>query len=381
MANSFSCGGKVFSSNHPLIIAELGTSHGGNLDRAFEMIDAVSGVGCDAVKVQIVYADEILHPKSGKVKLPCGEVLLYERFKALEVPLSFYKKIREYAHKKHLMFSASVFGMKSLGDLSSLSPEFFKVASPELNHYPLIKEIAKKNMPIILSTGVSRLGDIEYAIDEIRRVNKNAPLAILHCITSYPAPETEYNISLIENLSRIFSVPTGLSDHSLHPFFVPLLSLAFSSCIIEKHLCLSKNEEGLDDKIALEPDDFSLMCNVLRKMEDARKEEIIQYLLLQGFNREKIDSVIGIGNKKLAASEEKNYDRTNRSLHYVRDLKKGHTLKKDDVIIVRTEKVLSVGISPMFYNIAVGAVLQKDVMGGEGLSFDDIIARGEADER
>jgi len=381
MTNSFSCGGKVFSSGHPLIIAELGTSHKGKLEKAFNMIDAVADSGCDAVKVQIVYADEILHPKSGKVKLPCGDVLLYERFKELEAPLSFYKKIREYAHKKRLMFSASVFGMKSLKDLFALSPEFFKLASPELNHYPLIREMAKKDVPIVLSTGVSRLADIEYAISEIRRVNEGLPLAILHCITSYPAPEREYNVSVIENLSRIFSIPTGLSDHSLHPFFIPLLSLAFSSCIIEKHLCLSKNEDGLDDKIALEPNDFSLMCKVLRKMEGQNKDAIIQSLLNEGFSRDRIEKAIGEGDKRLARSEEQNYDRTNRSLHYVRDLKKGCILKKDDVLIVRTEKVLSVGLSPKFYDVVLGAVLQKDVKGGEGISFDDIIARGDEDER
>jgi len=380
MVNKFSCGGKVFSSDHPLIIAELGTSHRGELDRAFKMIDALKDSGCDAVKVQIVYADEILHPKSGKVGLPCGDVLLYDRFKELESPLSFYKKIRDYARKAGLMFSASAFGMRSLEDLSSLSPEFFKLASPELNHYPLIREMAKKNVPIILSTGVSRLADIECAISEVRRVNESLPLAILHCITSYPAPEAEYNVSVIENLSRIFYIPAGLSDHSLHAFFVPLLSLAFSSSIIEKHFCLSKNEDGLDDKIALEPDDFSLMCRELRNMEGKGRNAIIQRLLDEGISRDKIEKAIGRGDKRLARSEKENYDRTNRSLHYAKDLKKGSILKEEDVLIVRTEKVLSVGLSPKFYDVVVGAVLQKDVMGGAGLYFDDIIARGDEGE-
>ncbi len=375
MSVEFKCGGKVFSSNHPLIIAEVGTSHMGSLDKAFKMIDSVANSGCDAVKFQIVYADEILHPKSGYVKLPGGNVLLYERFKQLEKPVTFYKKIRDYTKSKGLMFSASVFGLKSCKDLAILEPDFFKIASPELNYLLLIKEVAKKGLPLILSTGVSRLCDIENAIEAVRFVNKDLPLAILHCITSYPAPESEYNISLIENLSRIFAIPVGLSDHSLHPFFVPVLSLAFSSCIIEKHLCLSKLEEGLDDKIALEPSEFCLMCKALRKMEGGSKEEIIKYLNDEGIEMESIKKVIGKGEKRLALSETQNYERTNRSLHYVSDMKKGEVIKKEDIVIVRTEKVLSVGISPTFYETLIGSSLQKDIKAGDGVRFEDVIAR------
>lgn len=377
MELGFAIGNEVFSAQHPLIIAEIGTSHAGDIHKAFEMIDDAVEAGCDAVKFQIVYADEILHPNSGCVKLPQGDVLLYDRFKLLELPVSFYAELADYARKKGVMFSASVFGERSFEDLLTLQPDFFKVASPELNYCSLIKDIAKCNVPLILSTGVSRLSDIESAIEAVRLISPNLPLAILHCITSYPAPESEYNVSLIENLSNIFGIPVGLSDHSLHPFFIPCLSLAFSSSIIEKHICQCKNEKGLDDKIALEPNEFKLMCDSIREVEGKTKEEIIEYLLSKDIGKKNIFAAIGNGVKFLAPSELRNYERTNRSIHYVHDMKAGTPIKKEDICIVRTEKVLTVGLSPSMYDVALDSVLQRDVKAGEGVQFDDIIQKKE----
>ncbi|MGP1438852.1 MAG: N-acetylneuraminate synthase family protein [Treponema sp.] len=372
----FAINGKVFSNKHPLIIAEIGTSHMGDIHRAFEMIDNAAWAGCDAVKFQIVYADEILHPNSGYVRLPQGDVILYDRFKLLELPSYFYAELADYARKKNVMFSASVFGEQSFQDLLNLQPDFFKVASPELNYHTLIKSIAKCNIPLILSTGVSRLSDIESAIEAVRSVAPNLSLAILHCITSYPAPESEYNISLIENLSNIFGISVGLSDHSLHPFFIPALSLGFSSSIIEKHICKCRNEKGLDDKIALEPKDFKLMCETIREVEGRNREEIITYLINNGIKEKSIFEAIGTGVKFLAPSELNNYERTNRSLHYVHDMKAGSSIKKEDICIVRTEKVLSVGLPPKMTDVVLNAILQHDVKAGEGVQFDDIIQKG-----
>ena len=366
---------KVFSSRHPLIIAEIGTAHAGDIHKAFKMIDYAVWAGADAVKFQIVYADEILHPNSGYVRLPQGDVLLYDRFKLLELPPSFYAKLADYAQKKGIMFSASVFGERSFQDLLVLQPDFFKVASPELNYHSLIKDIAKCGIPLVLSTGVSRLSDIESAIEVVHSVSPKLTVAILHCITSYPAPEAEYNVSLIENLTNIFGIPVGLSDHSLHPFFIPALSLAFSSCIIEKHICQCRNEKGLDDKIALEPNDFKLMCKTIREVEGKNRQEIIDYLLKQDIKEKSIFNAIGNGVKFLAPSEFQNYERTNRSIHYVHDMKAGTSIRKEDICIVRTEKILSVGLFPNMYDVILHSVLQRDVKAGEGVQFDDIIKK------
>ena len=254
----FEAGSQVFSKNKPLIIAEIGTSHNGSLDKARALVDAACEAGADAVKFQIVYAAEILHPETGSVLLPTGKIELYRRFCELEVPEEFYKEIAVYAKNKGLLFSATPFGIRSCRELLLLRPDFIKIASPELNYTQLLKFAAGFDLPIILSTGVSLLCDIEKALTTVRSVNGNLQTALLHCVTAYPAPESDYNISLIKNLANIFNTPAGLSDHSMDPVLVPLLSIAQGGLIIEQHICLSRKENGLDDPVALEPAMFKI---------------------------------------------------------------------------------------------------------------------------
>ena len=159
-----------------LIIAEIGTSHEGSLEKARLLVDAAADSGADAIKFQWVYADEILHPKTGFVKLPTGNIPLYERFRQLECPVDFYRQMIDYVHSKGCKFCCSPFGLRSLKELLSLKPDILKVASPELNHYPMLKEIARYRkeqvargetpVPVVLSSGVSKMEDIRKACDE-----------------------------------------------------------------------------------------------------------------------------------------------------------------------------------------------------------------------
>lgn len=355
-----------------LIIAEIGTSHCGSLEKAKKLIDAAKDAGASAVKFQIVYADELLHPKTGFVSLPTGKISLYERFKSLEVHPSFYEEVRSYANEKKLLFGASPFGLKSLNELLSLKPHFIKIASPELNHFPLLKEVSKIHLPIILSTGVSKIADIERALDCFP--NKKEQIYLAHCITSYPAPEDEYNLFLLKSLNKIFGLSTGVSDHSVDPILVPTLSALLGTEVIEKHICLSKDEEGLDDPVALTPSEFKLMVDSIHNAIQNPEESLKNLETVYGEAR--IQKVLGTGEKILAPSEEANYTRTNRSLHYMKDLQKGAVLSKKDFAILRTEKELSVGESPAFFEIFENAILQNDVSSGEGVLFSHVIAKG-----
>lgn len=370
-----------------LVIAEIGTSHQGSLEKAYELIDAAYEAGADVVKFQWVYADEILHPDTGFVNLPTGNIALYQRFKQLECNIDFYKDCLAYVHKKNLLFSCSPFGIKSLNDLLSINPDIIKIASPELNHFPMLEELAsyrkkqvergEKAIAVILSSGVSKLRDIEKALEIIGKEN----VSLLHCITSYPAPENEYNLSLIQNLKNIFGIECGVSDHSLNPILVPALSVASGGTIIEKHITLSKKTSGLDDPVALEKEDFALMVHIFNQSitsishygEKLGKNRIIEQISEQ-FGIEKVNEVLGDGVKKLAPSEEKNYGRTNRSLHYMKDFPQGYVIKKEDLGVLRTEKVLSVGISPEFYNLLPGKKLSKKVISGQGVELSDFMS-------
>ena len=196
-------------------------------------------------------------------------------------------------------------------------------------------------IPLVLSSGVSRLGDIERAMAATEAV---AERILLHCVTSYPAPETDYNLRLLGRLSGVFGIPTGVSDHSLDPVLVPALAVCEGAAMIEKHICLSRNDPGLDDPVALPPDQFAALCKAVR--EAARRgPEATREALTKEYGAEKTEAVLGDGIKRLAPSERANYGRTNRSLHFTRDMRAGETLTGADVAPVRTEKVLRVVIT------------------------------------
>lgn len=359
------------TSSHTFIIAEIGTAHSGSFEKAKELVDAAVYAGADCVKFQIVYAHEILHPDTGFVQLPTGNIPLYKRFKELEVSLDFYRMCNDYCKKRNILFSASPFGLQSLKELADLNPAAIKIASPELNHFPLLQVINDNynNFPLILSSGVSKLSDIEKALEATECVKTRA---LLHCITAYPAPEEEYNLKLIKNLSSIFGVPVGVSDHSMHPVLVPVISVACGGSIIEKHICLSRKDSGLDDPVALEPDDFAKMVKAVRKAEKQTSAEIIAEMS-SGYGEEKVLRILGTGKKELAPAEKQNYTRTNRSIHFMRSMKKGEVISANDIAVLRTEKILSPGISPEFYNTILGAELARDVQNGNGLVWSDVI--------
>ena len=372
------------------VIAEIGTSHQGSIEKAKQLVDCAAEAGADAVKFQWVYAREILHPKTGFVTLPAGNVPLYQRFEELECSVDFYTAMLDYAHQKKVKFICSPFGLQSLQELLSIGPDAVKIASPELNHYPMLKALADfrkkqkeaggKMVDLIVSSGVSTLSDIEKALDILGKEG----VTLLHCITSYPAPEEEYNLSLIKNLSSIFGVPCGVSDHSLDPVLVPSLSVALGGTMIEKHITISRRTSGLDDPVALEGEQFALMVHCVHQTQSCMNrygiEKGLQVAISQlseSYGYQKVMDCIGNGKKTLAPAEKANYGRTNRSLHYMKSLKKGHKVCESDVSVLRTEKVLSVGIGPEFLDYVEGAVLSKDVEDGDGVQFHDFFVREE----
>ena len=365
------------------IIAEIGTSHEGSIEKARELVDAAAWAGADTIKFQWVYADEILHPDTGFVKLPTGNIRLYDRFKQLECPVSFYKEMVDYVHSKGCKFCCSPFGLRSLRELLELKPDYVKVASPELNHFPMLKALADYraragavNVPVILSSGVSKLEAIKNAIDIVGTDN----VSLLHCITSYPAPENEYNLKVISTLSNQFKIECGVSDHSLDPVLVPVLSVACGGTVIEKHITLSRETMGLDDPVALEPEQFALMVHTVHQTEatfrhygsELGMERTVAQLGEQ-FGTDRVKAVLGDGIKRLAPAEEANYGRTNRSLHFMRDMKKGEVIGENDVAVLRTEKVLTPGLTPDYLEKVIGARLTKDVTSGAGVQLDFIL--------
>ncbi|HCC36120.1 MAG TPA: spore coat protein [Treponema sp.] len=365
-------------AGNPLLIAELGTSHGGDIVKAREMIAAAGEAGAGCVKFQMVFADEILHPDTGEVALPGGKIRLYDRFKQLESPVEFFAEVKEYAEARGLLFLCTPFGLKSADLLRQLNPKIVKIASPELNYTRLLEHISQWGLPVLLSSGVSLLGDIEEALaalhfheNETGQAADGVPVCLLHCVTSYPAPETDYNLRVLKNLSGIFGVPAGVSDHSMDPELVPVLALGQGAAVIEKHFCLSRGDSGLDDPIALPPPLFARMVQAVRAAQKAGPEETLAALIRER-GGETIERILGTGVKRLAPSERANYRRTNRSLHALRDIAEGEIIGADDIGVFRTEKILRPGLPPRWETLVAGRKARSFIPRGEGIRFQDI---------
>jgi N-acetylneuraminate synthase len=350
-----------------LIVAEAGSAHQGELSRAFRLIDAAAGAGADCVKFQVIFADEIVHPGTGSIELPGGSTPIYQRFRQVERDPDFYARLKEYTERRGLLFLCSAFGLRSAGLLRDLGVGAVKVASPELNHFPLLRELAGFGLPLIISTGVSTLSDIDRAL-----MAAGPLVLLLHCITSYPAPEEEYNLRVIPNLRGIFGVPVGVSDHSRDPLLVPGLAVTLGACVIEKHLSLSTADGGLDDPIALEPDAFARMSAGIRRVEGMDPGEGRAWLEGE-YGAERFRSVLGDGVKRLAPSERRYYRTTNRSLHAVEEIVVGQPIREGNLCIVRSESNLRPGLGPEHLELVVGRTAQRTVPAGEGITWEDIL--------
>ncbi|MDR2095712.1 MAG: N-acetylneuraminate synthase family protein [Treponema sp.] len=372
----FEVNGLVYGPRKVLVIAELGTAHGGDPVKAGELIAAAAEAGADCIKFQMVYADEILHPKTGEVPLPGGRISLYERFRQLERSPDFYAELKARTEALGLLFLCTPFGPRSLRELSRLQPALLKIASPELNYTRLLKEAAACRIPLLLSSGVSRLSDIEDALSIVHdewalQGGPSHAVCLMHCITSYPAPETEYNLKVLQSLSAVFGVSAGLSDHSLDPELVPGLAAALGAAAIEKHFCLSRSDPGLDDPIALPPPDFKRMTAAIRRASAADTETFIGELARER-GEALVEAVLGSGVKRLAPSEKANYERTNRSIHALRDIAPGETITAGTIRVLRTEKILHPGLPPAWEDRILGRVARTFIPAGEGIRFEDI---------
>lgn len=370
MSREFRLGGVRYSALKPLVIAEIGTAHGGERGRGYELIDAALEAGADCVKFQHVYADEIIHPKTGLVPLPGGPIPLYQRFRQLECGPDFLADMKERVESRGGHFLCTPFGLRSAGELAALGVQAFKIASPELNHLPLLDAVAGYGKPCILSSGVSRLADIEAALD---RWTDPQPghLALLHCVTAYPAPAEDYNLRVLPLLSGLFGLTVGVSDHSKEAELVPLLALSQGAVIVEKHICLSRQADGLDDPIALEPEAFAAMCGLLRRLAPAGSEASLREAEAR-FGGQRVAAVLGDGRKRLAASEAANYLRTNRSIHATRSIRRGEVLDHTKLALLRTEKVLRPGLSPALLPVVLGRQAGRDIEDGQGLEWADL---------
>ena len=249
MAASFSVGDRRYGSGKALVVAEIGTGHGGDLAKARELIAAAAESGADCVKFQCVFADEIIHPNTGLVPLPGGSIALYDRFLELEEDEDFYAAAKECAESRGLVFLCTPFGLRSARLLRRIGCEAMKVASPELNHFPFSTSWLPTACPSSSRAGSPRwptstapsaaFGRLAGAR---RRRSSDSPSSTASPPTP-PRPRSTTS-ALLTSLGSLFGLPVGVSDHSLDPVLVPALSIAAGGIIVEKHICLSRDDRA-----------------------------------------------------------------------------------------------------------------------------------------
>ena len=258
-------GKNIIGSGHPVyIIAELSANHGQKIERAIELIKLARVAGANAIKLQTYTADTITlgvdSPLFTKGKGSAWEGrTLYDLYKEAYTPWEWQPKLKEIANDLGMDLFSSPFDFTAVDFLEEMRVPAHKIASFELVDIPLIQKVGSTGKPIIMSTGMANLSEIEEAI-AVARDCGNEQIALLHCVSSYPADPSDMNLRTIPNLAEVFDVPVGLSDHTLG-VAVPVAAVALGACIVEKHITLSRSEPGPDSGFSLEPNEFKQMVD------------------------------------------------------------------------------------------------------------------------
>lgn len=319
------------------IIAEAGVNHNGNIDLAKELIRKGAEAGVDAVKFQTFKAETLVTKKAKKAEYQIentgnSEDSQYEMIKELELDYGIHEELKAFAESKGVEFLSSAFDLDSIDLLDKLGMKFFKVPSGEITNYPYLKKIAQKGKPVVLSTGMSNLGDIEKALVVLEN-NGATKITVLHCNTEYPTSMEDVNLLAMNTIKNAFDIEIGYSDHTLG-IEVPISAVALGARIIEKHFTLDKTMEGPDHKASLEPNELKTMVKSIRNIEKA----------------------LGDGVKKPTPSEKKNIPIARKSIVAKTDIQKGENFTEENLTVKRPGE----GINPMEWNNIIGKTAVKD---------------------
>lgn len=334
---------KIGLDHPPYIIAELSANHNGSMETALEIIKQAKLCGADAVKLQTYKADTItLNSRNEEFMIRGGlwdGQSLYELYEKAHLPWDWHKPLFEYARELGITIFSSPFDNTAVDLLEDLNTPAYKIASFEAIDLPLIKYVASTGKPMIISTGMADAEEIQEAIDAARSGGCKE-LAILHCVSGYPAPSEDYNLLTIPDMINRFGLVTGLSDHTLDNT-TAITSVALGASIIEKHFTLNRDGGGPDDSFSLEPKDLTALCRDSKTAWQALGK-------------------VDYGRK---ASEQGNI-KFRRSLYFVKDLKAGDIITEDAVRSVRP----GFGLAPKFLDEVIGKKVNKDVFKNTSVS-------------
>lgn len=328
-----------------IIIAEAGVNHNGSYELAIKMVDEAKRAGADYVKFQTAKPELVIStfaPKAEYQKETTGAAeSQLEMCKAIHLPLTDYKPLKEYCDKVGIGFMSTPFDLVSIDVLEPLDMDYYKIPSGEITNLPYLRKIASKHRPVILSTGMCEVEEVEAALQVLEQGGvKRSDIIVLHCNTEYPTPMADVNLRAMDDLRRSLGVEVGYSDHT-KGIEVPIAAVALGATVIEKHFTLDKAMEGPDHKASLEPDELKAMVDAIRNIEQA----------------------LGDGHKHVSPSERKNMDIARKSIVAARDIRKGEVLTEENI----TTKRPGNGISPMRWDSVIGTTAIRD------FGYDELI--------
>lgn len=337
---AFAINGRSIGSDHPpYIIAELSANHNGSIERAFETIKAAHESGAHAIKIQTYTADTMTIDCDREEFMIRGGLWdgykLYDLYKWAETPFEWHQAIFEYASKLGITIFSTPFDETAVDLLESLNAPAYKIASFEATDLPLIRYVASKGKPMIMSTGMCSEEEIAEAVAAAREGGCE-DLVLLHCISSYPAPMDQANLAQMAGLAERFNTIPGLSDHTLGTT-VSVAAVALGACVIEKHFTISRDDKGPDSEFSIEPEELQRLC---KDSYDAWSA-----IGKKGFERQKAEE----GNKQFR-----------RSVYFVKNLKAGDVIKPTDIRRIRP----GVGLAPKYFDQLIGKTVKVDVAFG-----------------
>ena len=329
------------------IVAELSANHNGSKGLAVETIKAAKKAGANAVKLQTYKPDTItIDCDNEYFQINHGTVwdgrTLYDLYSESYTPWEWHKDLFEIARKEGIVCFSSPFDKSAVDLLEILNCPIYKIASPEITDIPLIEYVARKGKPVILSTGISRLEDIDLAVNTIRGTGNNQ-IYVLKCTSEYPTPPEEANLLTISNIGVTFGVTPGLSDHTLG-IEAPIVAVAFGAKIIEKHFILDKAARGLDASFSIDFNEFKRMVEAIRKAE----------------------KLIGTISYDLTPRIEKIREKGARSIFVIKSIRKGEVLTEENIKSIRP----GYGLHPKYLKDVLGKKARVDIERGTPLSTD-----------
>lgn len=326
------------------IIAEAGVNHNGSLDMAFRLVDAARAAGADWVKFQTFSASKIATRSapmaSYQARNQGGGDSQYEMLKKLELPLEAFGELSAYCRSSGIRFMSTPFDIEAAHYLAGIGMDTLKIPSGEITNLPFLRELGRMELPVILSTGMADLGEVEDAVAVLEKAGTPlGRMTILHCTTEYPAPADEINLRAMATLKAAFpGAAIGYSDHS-EGFDITVAAVALGAGMVEKHFTLDRNLPGPDHKASLEPHELAAMTASIRRIESA----------------------LGDGRKRPTASEIPNKAVARKSIVAARDIARGERLAEGVIEVRRPGN----GLSPMRWDEVVGTVATRDYKAGE----------------